>query len=110
MKKLCPNCGKHPARKHPIYGRLPCLSCQKKREQQTSPNVPVELTTNAIKEERGSYGKSIIQPYRSGEVSKEFVDTFPNKAKTMFTEKERTSAKPVWTDLHSVNTDVSKTK
>lgn len=55
-----------------------------------------EFVPQRIVEERKQFKKEITQPFRGGEVSKEFVDFYPQKAKKMFTEKEIKRAKNVW--------------
>lgn len=64
----------------------------------------VEFTSDAIKEGRKKYFKSIIQKYRDGQLSKEFIDAYPERAKAMVkegihTEKEIKNAKNVWGDI-----------
>ena len=93
---MCPVCGIYEARKHPLLGMLPCGNCKARRDEFKSPDHPVEFTTSSIKEGRKEYYKDIVQPFRGNEVSKEFIDLYPNKAKTMFTEKEIRKAKSVW--------------
>ena len=58
-----------------------------------------EFIPNRIKEDRAKHAKDIIQPHRKGEPSKEFITQYPEKAKTIFTPKEITKAKNVWSDL-----------
>jgi hypothetical protein len=58
-----------------------------------------EFIPNYIKEGRMKHRKDIVQPFRNGEISREFVDSHPEKAQQMFTPQEIKTAKPVWRDL-----------
>ena len=58
-----------------------------------------EWVPERIKNERKQYFKDLVQPWRNGEPSKEFIDTYPERSKGMFTEKERKTAKNVWKDI-----------
>ena len=73
--KLCPVCKKNDSQVHQILGILPCISCQ--RRSQTGKVVKVvEFTSDSIKEDRKEYKKDIIQPFREGEVSKEYIEQY----------------------------------
>ena len=52
-----------------------------------------------IRGEREKYGADIVQPWRGGEPSREFIKKYPHEAKKTFTEKEIRTARPVWKDL-----------
>lgn len=63
-----------------------------------------EFIPDRIKEERTQFFNSIVQPFRSGELSKEFVDAHPGviedmKAEGNITDKDVAGAKNVWKDL-----------
>jgi hypothetical protein len=58
-----------------------------------------EFIPERIKQERKKHRKDIVQPFRNGQVSKEFVDSHPETARRMFTPEEIKTAKPVWRDL-----------
>lgn len=58
-----------------------------------------EWVPQRIKDDRNKYFKDLIQPWREGKPSREFIDTYPEKSKTMFTEKEKKTAKNVWRDI-----------
>lgn len=55
-----------------------------------------ELIPKRIKDERRRFFKDIVQPYRGGELSKEYCDAYPCKAKEMADKKEIKQAKDVW--------------
>ena len=47
-----------------------------------SVNAPLpEFTTENIRSERQEYFKSLIQPFRGGELSKEYVEAYPKHVK-----------------------------
>lgn len=106
----CTVCRRGEAIKHPTYGVLPCLACQTRRRELKSPDHQVEFTSAAIKSQRVEYARSIMQPFRAGEPSREFADLYPDKAKRYFTPKELKKAKPVWKDTFSDNINLKKTK
>jgi len=101
---LCLLCNKHQAVKLAPYGFLPCKTCQRKQKKIGKSGQPVEMTSSTIKEERMKYQKDIIQSFREGQLSKEFVETYPEKVKQMVQEGHVSSnevkmAKNVWSDL-----------
>lgn len=59
----------------------------------------VEFSTSEMTEQRQEYFNSILQPYRGGEVSKEFIEAHPKKAKKMFTKEQIKNSKYIWSDL-----------
>lgn len=72
-----------------------------------------EFTSQKIKTERQKYLKSQIQSHRQGELSKEFVQLYPEKIKEMkkagvISEKDIKKAKNVWQDLPGIG-NVEKT-
>ena len=84
---LCPNCQSGDAIIHNIYGVTPCSSCQKKQQTQTSPGGFIEFTSEEIKQGRSEYASDILQPYRSGQVSKRYIQRYGTKNLDV-TEKE----------------------
>lgn len=60
-----------------------------------------------MKDDRKKYAKSLLQPRRGGELSKEFIDAFGAKAANA-TPEEAKKAKPVWKDVLG-GVDVQKT-
>ena len=66
------------------------------------PSPPKEYIPERVKEERQEYAKSLLQPWRSGEPSKEFIEAYPQRAEKLFSVKERKNAKNVWSDVPGV--------
>ena len=69
----CPNCQKNKAIKHSVYGILPCKPCQ--ASHVTVKRGP-EFTSDSIRGQRREYRKDIIQPYRDGVLSKEYIEEY----------------------------------
>lgn len=62
-----------------------------------------ECVPESIKEGRQKYRKELLQPYRSGELSKEYVEAYPNQVAGMVkegvvSEYQVRNAKNVWYD------------
>ena len=60
-----------------------------------------EFTTDAIKTDRKKYKKELLQPFRQGQISKEYLDAYPKQAKGMIkegiiTKKQAKQSKEVW--------------
>jgi hypothetical protein len=60
-----------------------------------------EFVPQRIKDDRIKYRRDLIQPYRNGELSKEFKDAYPNKTRKMLkdgviTKKQYDKAREVW--------------
>jgi len=58
-----------------------------------------EFTSDNIRQERVKYWKSLVQPFRNNEPSKEYMEAYPDKAKKIFTQKQIREAKHTWKDL-----------
>jgi hypothetical protein len=96
MKKiLCLNCNSNPAVKDERLGILPCLTCQQKTNVISK---QVELTTDSIKEQRKAFKPDIRQPWREGQLSKEYLEEHGTKY-IKASEEEVKNAKNVWSDL-----------
>jgi hypothetical protein len=52
--------------------------------------------THQQREEAKQFRNDLLQPRREGEPSKEFIEAFPERSKSMFTDEERRKAKYVW--------------
>lgn len=74
-----------------------------KHFKSTSP----EFVPDRIVQDRKKYAKSLLTPYRGGELSKEFVDAYGAKAANATPEEAR-KARNVWKDMHK-GIDVQKT-
>lgn len=57
-----------------------------------------EFVPDRIVQDRKDNAKSMIQPWREGEASAEYIEAYPEQAKNMFTTRERLTAKNVWKD------------
>jgi len=60
--------------------------------------VSVEHVPQSTKTDREKYAKSLLQPWREGTPSAEFIEAYPKQAAKMFTLKEKLKAKEVWKD------------
>jgi len=101
---LCPVCNVQEAIKDKHLGILSCLVCRERQKGFKKPSSQVEFTSDEIKEGRRKYGKSILQKYREGELSKEFLTAYPERRDAMIekgiiTKEQAKSAKNVWSDL-----------
>lgn len=94
--KLCPVCQREPATKT-IYGIGLCSGCQTRRSLNSLPDSQIEFTTENIRDQRREYYASTIQPYRSGELSKEYLEKYGVKGINP-TAAEANNAKYVWKD------------
>jgi len=99
----CLICKKRRSVKIDPFGFLPCEVCRKRQKEIAKPKVSIEVTTAEIKEDRKKYADTIVQPFRQGQLAKEFVEAYPDRVKEMVKEKNITqeevkNAKPVWTE------------
>lgn len=97
MKK-CLICNQRTARRLEPYGYLPCKTCQKLKAGRA---VSYEITTEEIKSDRRKFHDDILQPFRDGTLSKEYMVKYPDRVKQMIKEghvkdSEVRNAKPVW--------------
>lgn len=104
----CPVCQKEPALKDSYFGVLPGKKCRERQKDYSLPNNPVEITTQSIKDSRKEYAKSIVQPFRGDELSKEYLDAYGTKGISV-TDKQVKKAKNVWPET-AKNIDMSRTK
>lgn len=56
------------------------------------------MVPERIREDRAAHKLDIIQPFRDGELSKEYIDQYGTKGITV-SEEDVKNAKPVWNDL-----------
>ena len=94
-KRLCPKCNKNEAVKHTILGYVECEACQKDKH---IPGREPEFTTEEIKQQRREHGKDIVQPWRDGKLSKEYVEAHGTDRVTA-TKQEIKNASYVWKDV-----------
>lgn len=95
----CLICKKNEAIKHEYYGYLPCNECRARQDKQRGPDRQVEFTTDSIKTQRKEFADDIVQPFRKGELSKEYVDRYGTKG-LQVTQKEAQKSKKVWSDTN----------
>lgn len=97
MKKPCGNCG---STKYFSWrksgGREQCSECGYRNLK-----MP-EFTTAIIKSQRQEYAKDLIQPFRDGEPSREFIEAYPKKAEKIFSSETRKKAKNTWQDIKEI--------
>jgi len=103
MKQLCVLCRRIHNATHWKYGEYKTVDglrwgwiCSRWYKPKTYEFVP-----QRIKDERVKYRKEILQPYRSGELSREFVEAYPSQVKKMIksgavTKREVAKSMPVW--------------
>lgn len=65
------------------------------------PKVTGEITTEAIKEDRKIFKKDLTQPFKDGNLAKEYIEAYPDRVKEMvkeshITEEEVKKAKNIW--------------
>lgn len=61
------------------------------------PGRQVEFTTDSVRQQRKDHREDILQPFRSGVPSREFMEAYPEKTKH-WSEEMRKKAKYVWKD------------
>jgi hypothetical protein len=82
--------------KHRDWGGVEGWGCSKHFHATPHIKIPERIRDDAKK-----YAKDIIQPFREGNLSREFVDNYPDQVKGMvkegsITQKEVEKAKEVW--------------
>lgn len=99
MKQLCTLCHKIHEGSYWKYGEYETVDglrwgwfCDK----WYTPSGSQEFTTEQIKEDRKKYFNSMVQPWRGGVASQEYIDAHGTKN---FTKEEIKGAKEVWSDL-----------
>ena len=63
-----------------------------------------EFMPQRVKDDRNKWAKSIMQPYRGGTASQEYIDTYGTKR---INPKDVKRAKPVWKDILPMNWEKS---
>lgn len=89
----CLVCNERDAVMHPFYGVLPCAVCQKRG------SLPRrhEITTESIKQQRQEFADDLLQPFRGGVLSKEYLKKYGTKGiRVDQTDIQR--AQNVWND------------
>lgn len=88
----CPNCNEPTTNVHPTFG---VLSCDKCNESQNVLGKYIEFTTEQIKSDRKEFASDLIQPFREGELSKEYIEKY-GTSKIKVSKEEIKKAKTVW--------------
>lgn len=88
----CPTCH-NPATKSKQYGYIACADCRSKETKITSTH---EFTSKSIIEGRRAYKDDIIQPYRAGQLSKEYLNKYGTEGLHNVSQEEIKNARPVW--------------
>ena len=57
---------------------------------------PIEITTEDIKQQRKEYSDDILQPFRDGQLSREYLEKFGAKKRIVVTKQDAENAKNVW--------------
>ena len=105
----CPQCFKRKATIDNLYGVLPCGVCQEKNRQTVRPKMGVEFTSEKIRTERKEYGKSILQPYIGGKLSKEYIEEYGTSALANVSKRDIREAQYVYKDEMNYH-NLSKSK
>lgn len=93
-KITCPNCNRNAAIIDKVYGVLPCRACSKAEEM----GANVEFTTDSIRDQRKQMLGDIIQPFRNGHLSKEYIKKWGTKRLNV-SQEEVDKAQNTWSDL-----------
>lgn len=96
----CLNCNNEAAIKDPKYGYLPGKKCQRQFRATIKPQIPTELAGDEIKEGRRMFKKDVIQPYRNGVLSKEYINAYGSKGLTV-THEDIKEAQYVWNNTET---------
>lgn len=74
---------------------MPCQNCQ---DSESKPVGHPEFTTDSIRDQRREFRKDTIQPFRSGVVSKEYIEEYGTSGLNI-DKKHIDNAEYVWKDL-----------
>lgn len=89
---ICPTCKDNEGIFDKRYGLIACSECQIKPFTKYS---VTEFTTEQIKQDRKEHASDTIQPFREGQVSKEYLEKY-GAARIAVTSGEIARAKNVW--------------
>lgn len=92
---VCNNCSNEEATFKAGIGYLPCRSCSDRAAQFPKPKIPVEFTTEAIKEARVGHAAETTQPFRDGKLSQEYLDIYGTKS-IIASDEDIRKAEYVW--------------
>ncbi len=88
---------KEPGRIKHVYT---CKACKKKITTYET-GIPIDWSPQSIKDGRKEYAKELLQPFRQGEVSKEYLEAYPKQREGMIkegiiTRRQAENARNVW--------------
>ena len=93
MQVKCKVCKTNDSEYNVQFGYLDCKDCRLKETKLSERTY--EFVPEHIKEERKEYKNQTIQPYRNGQVSKEYLDLY-GSSRIVATDDEIKNAKNVW--------------
>lgn len=98
--KACVVCLKNEAISDPIFGLLPCSTCQARQAALKPANDIPEMVGENIKEQRKQHFSDIHPAHRKGVASREFLERWGKNAmkRQGFSDNEIKNAKYVWND------------
>lgn len=91
---ICLSCEKGKAINKPPFGWLPCQNCQN-RQKKYKVKPAIEMTTNAIKEDRQRYKQDILQRYQGDTPNLDYIKKYGPSG---FTLEEVKRARHVYTE------------
>lgn len=94
----CPSCQLNQAEKS-NYGYVNCKECQIRQRKLKKADRQLEWTSDSVREQRRAHHEDIIQPFRNGELSKEYVSQYGTKS-IKVDKREVKKAKNVWNDKY----------
>lgn len=97
----CLNCQNEEATFKDGIGWTQGINCLNRQAGFPKPSVPAEFTTEEIKTSRIVHEEDIVQPFRDGVVSKEYLDIHGTKGIAV-SETELAQADYVWNDSEDV--------
>ena len=75
-----------------------CPKCKEKKVVPYTKGRYPEFVPASFHTQRQAYAKSMVQPWRDGVASQEFIEAYPDQAKNLFSDRDRKKAKNVWGD------------
>ena len=95
MNPLCLACGIRKAQKVEPYGWMSCKNCIKRQRNTLKPAQTIEMVPESTKTDRKIYHDDILQPFREGVLSKEYLKKYGTKT-IKVTPEDIKNAKEVW--------------
>lgn len=95
LQVKCPTCSNN-AELSAQFGYIACKNCRDQEKPLSERTY--EMVPDRIKEDRIKHKNSMIQPFRNGQVSKEYLDLY-GSSRIQVTPEEIKNAKNVWGEL-----------